>query len=82
MDDAQDRREHEELFKSMNAMEVPKIAYWASLGNLEQVRSALAENPDINIKDPDGLTALDLATENNHVEVMEFLRGNGGELGK
>ncbi len=72
-----DKQTHDELFKSISATEVPKIIYWASLGNLEQVKSALLENPDINIKDSDGFTALDIALENNHIEVINYLVERG-----
>lgn len=75
MNDNDDNTEHEELFK--NSIEAPKLVYWASLGNLEQVKKSLEEEPDVNVKDSGGLTALDLALGNNHTEVIEFLIANG-----
>lgn len=72
-----DEDAHRELFKDLEP--VPGLIYWASLGNLEQVKKALEEDPDINIKMKDGYTALQAATENKHAEVIDFLLSKGAE---
>jgi ankyrin repeat protein len=70
-----DEDEHKELFKDLEP--VPGLIYWAALGNLRQVKNALEEDPDINVKMKDGYTALKAAEENGRTEVVEFLLSKG-----
>jgi ankyrin repeat protein len=57
-----------------------ELAYWSSLGRLDQVREALLQTPDINELGQDGYTAMHAAAENGHLEVLRFLIENGAEL--
>ncbi|MSU74184.1 ankyrin repeat domain-containing protein [Candidatus Kaiserbacteria bacterium] len=75
--DRSDEDIHKEAFAHLEP--VPTLIYWASLGNLEQVKKALEEDPNINVKMKDGYTALQAAIENNHTEVTEFLLSKGAE---
>lgn len=72
-----DEEAHKQLFAHLEP--VPGLIYWASLGNLEQVKKALEEDPNVNVKMQDGYTALRAATENKHTEVANFLLSKGAE---
>ena len=56
------------------------LEYWASLGNLEQVKMALAKNPDLNIQGQDGYTGLHASAENGHLSVLSYLIEQGANV--
>lgn len=60
--------------------EANEIEYWASLGNLTQVKKAYANGHDVNAVGQDGYTAMHAAAENNHLEVLKFLVTHGGQV--
>lgn len=62
------------------AIPATDLEYWASLGNLDRVREALAANPDLNIRGVGGYTAMHAAVENGHLHVIRFLAENGADL--
>lgn len=51
-------------------------------GKLDTVQALLAYNPDINIKDNDGETALDKAQHSGNKELQALLRSHGAKHGK
>jgi ankyrin repeat protein len=53
---------------------------WASLGNLDRVRAALAANPDPNVRGAGGYTALHAASENGHPHVIRLLVESGADV--
>jgi glutaminase len=61
-------------------IEATELEYWASLGRLEQVASALAANPDVNIRGVGEHTAMHAAATNGHLEVIRFLASHGADL--
>ena len=48
--------------------------YAAEKGHIEIVKLLLDHGADINAKDKDGKTALDLARENNKEKIVEYLK--------
>lgn len=49
-------------------------------GNLTQVRAALPAGAQVDAKDPSGATALFLAAQSGHLDVVEFLASRGADL--
>jgi len=56
------------------------LEYWASLGNLDEVRKALERNPDANIRGVGSYTAMHAAAENGHLQVLRYLVVHGGNI--
>lgn len=54
--------------------------YWASLGDLEQVRESLNQGIDPNSTDDEGYSVLQAATENDHLEVVKLLGSKGTDI--
>ena len=54
--------------------------YWASLGDLEQVRESLNQGIDPNSTDDEGYSVLQVATENDHLEVVKLLVSKGTDI--
>lgn len=54
--------------------------YWASLGDLEQVRESLNQGIDPNSTDDEGYSVLQAATENYHLEVVKLLVSKGTDI--
>ena len=54
--------------------------YWASLGDLEQVRESLNQGIDPNSTDDEGYSVLQAATENDHLEVVKLLVSKGTDI--
>lgn len=48
---------------------LPELIYWASLGDLEQVKQLLIDGEDPNQTDDEGYGALQAAAENDHLEM-------------
>lgn len=53
-------------------------AAWS--GNLAEVKTALSDGTDVNIKDEKGNTALLLASCNGHIDVVKFLLDKGANV--
>ena len=54
--------------------------YWASLGDLEQVRESLNQGIDPNSTDDEGYSVLQAATEHDHLEVVKLLVSKGTDI--
>ena len=54
----------------------------AEKGNIEAVKQHLDAGADVNAKDRDGQTPLDLAIQQKKPETTELLRKNGGKTKK
>ncbi len=54
----------------------------AAKGNVEKVNQHLAVGTDVNAKDDDGETPLDLAIKYNKTETADLLRKHGGKTGE
>ena len=57
-------------------LSLPELIYWASLGDLEQVKQLLIDREDPNQTDDEGYTALQ-AAENDHLEIVKLLVEKG-----
>lgn len=58
-------------------LSLPELVYWASLGDLDQVKQLLLEGQDPNQTDDGGYSALQAAAENDHLEVVKLLVEKG-----
>ena len=54
----------------------------AAKGNVGKVNQHLAVGTDVNAKDDDGETPLDLAIKYNKTETADLLRKHGGKTGE
>ena len=61
----------------------PKVDIWTATkkGNIEAVKQHLAAGTDVNAKDDDGYTPLDLAIDYEEIETADLLRKHGGKHG-
>ena len=62
----------------------PKVDIWTATkkGNIEAVKQHLAAGTDVNAKDDDGYTPLDLAIDYEEIETADLLRKHGGKTAK
>ncbi|OTG86669.1 hypothetical protein B9T31_06610 [Acinetobacter sp. ANC 4558] len=58
-------------------LHLPELIYWASLGELEQVKNLLIQDIDVNMTDDEGYSALHAAAENNHLMLVQLLIQHG-----
>ena len=58
-------------------LSLPELIYWASLGDLEQVKQLLIDGEDPNQTDDEGYSALQAAAENDHLEIVKLLVEKG-----
>ncbi len=58
-------------------LSLPELIYWASLGDLEQVKQLLIYGEDPNQTDDEGYSALQAAAENDHLEIVKLLVEKG-----
>ncbi|WP_227500639.1 ankyrin repeat domain-containing protein [Acinetobacter baumannii] len=61
-------------------LSLPELIYWASLGDLEQVKQLLIDGEDPNQTDDEGYTALQAAAENDHLEIVKLLVEKGAHV--
>jgi len=61
-------------------LSLPELIYWASLGDLDQVKQLLLEGQDPNQADDEGYSALQAAAENDHLEIVKLLVGKGAQV--
>lgn len=61
-------------------LSLPELIYWASLGDLDQVKQLLLEGQDPNQADDEGYSALQAAAENGHLEIVKLLVGKGAQV--
>ena len=59
---------------------LPELIYWASLGDLEQVKQLLIDGEDPNQNDDEGYSALQAAAENDHLEIVKLLVEKGAHV--
>lgn len=57
-----------------------KLIEASKSGDIEKVKSLLAEGADVHVIDKDGVTALMHASENGHAEVIELLLNKGADV--
>ncbi|MGB2806983.1 MAG: M56 family metallopeptidase [Sedimentisphaerales bacterium] len=70
------RREINETATELEAKSTGALHKAAADGDIERVKSLIAKGVDINAKDNEGRTALTLAKENEHNEIVRLLRMN------
>ena len=63
-----------------NVLVVSEVEYWATIGKVDLLRTALDGGGSPNAKDPDGYTALHGAAENGHVEAVRLLLERGARV--
>ena len=61
-------------------LHLPELVYWASFGDVEQVKQLLAEGIDPNQTDDEGYSALQAAAENDHLAVVKLLVNKGANV--
>mgnify|MGYP003466710245 FL=1 len=60
-------------------LHLPQLVYWASLGDVEEVKKALVDS-DVNTTDEEGYSALHAAAENDALEVVKLLVAQGADV--
>ncbi|AQZ80140.1 hypothetical protein BUM88_00005 [Acinetobacter calcoaceticus] len=58
-------------------LSLPALIYWASLGDVDQVKELLIDGEDPNQTDDEGYSALQAAAENDHLEIVKLLVEKG-----
>ena len=61
-------------------LHLPELVYWASLGELIEVKKSLAQGTDVNSVDNEGYSALHAAAENGYLEVVKYLVEKGADV--
>jgi len=61
-------------------LSLPELVYWASLGDVDQVKELLIDGEDPNQTDDEGYSALQAAAENDHLEVVRLLIEKGANV--
>ncbi len=61
-------------------LHLPELVYWASLGELEEVKKRLENGSDVNTTDEEGYSALQAAAENGYLDVVEYLVDQGVDV--
>ena len=61
-------------------LHLPELAYWSSLGDVEQVALLLEDGIDPNQTDEEGYSALQAAAENDHLAVVKLLVSKGANV--
>ena len=61
-------------------LSLPELIYWASLGDLKQVKQLLIDGEDPNQTDEEGYSALQAAAENDHLAVVKLLVDKGAHV--
>lgn len=61
-------------------LHLPELVYWASLGELDEVKQSLANGVDVNSTDDEGYSALQAAAENGYLEVVKTLVQHGANV--
>ena len=54
-------------------LHLPELVYWASLGDIIEVKKSLENGSDVNITDDESYSALHAAAENDHLDVVKYL---------
>jgi len=63
-----------------SAIPANSVEYWAGLGNVVQIRQAIANGGDVNARAERGYTALHAAAENGRVEAIGLLLELGADV--
>lgn len=58
-------------------LHLPELVYWASLGELNEVKNCLAQGVDVNSMDDEGYSALHAAAENGYLDIVKLLVEKG-----
>ncbi|MFW1844739.1 ankyrin repeat domain-containing protein [Acinetobacter pittii] len=61
-------------------LSLPVLIYWASLGDIDQVKELLIEGENPNQIDDEGYSALQAAAENDHLEIVQLLIEKGAHV--
>ena len=61
-------------------LHLPELVYWASLGEIEQVKALLEQGIDPNQTDEEGYSALHAAAENGYLDVVQLLIQQGADV--
>lgn len=61
-------------------LSLPELVYWASLGDVDQVKELLIDGEDPNQTDDEGYSALQAAAENDHLEMVRLLIEKGANV--
>ena len=69
-----------QLPENNEELSLPELIYWASLGDLEQVKQLLIDGEDPNQTDDEGYSALQAAAENDHLEIVKLLVEKGAHV--
>ena len=61
-------------------LHLPELVYYASLGEIEQVKVLLEQGIDPNQTDDEGYSALQAAAENDHLDIVKLLVSKGANV--
>ena len=56
------------------------FVHYAAEGDIAKMQSAINDGVDVNVKDPSGMPALNMAVENGHLSAVKFLLNNGAAV--
>ena len=60
-------------------LHLPELVYYASLGEIEQVKVLLEQGIDPNQTDDEGYSALQAAAENGYLDIVQLLIAQGAD---
>ena len=60
-------------------LHLPELVYYASLGEIEQVKVLLEQGIDPNQTDDEGYSALQAAAENGYLDIVQLLISQGAD---
>ena len=61
-------------------LHLPELVYWASLGEVDEIKKVLEQGVNVNQTDDEGYSALQAAAENGYLDVVKLLVAQGANV--